>query len=148
MEDCELCGRKTEAVNIVEVESVEFRVCQKCTEGKKLVYKHQLHDNARHRNPEIVKKEPEYLLVQNYGEKIRKAREKLDLPLKVVAEMLNEKHSLLLRVEEERTKPTPVLLKKLERFLGVSLVENPQDGESLAVRTGAAGSATVGEFIN
>jgi putative transcription factor len=148
MEDCELCGRKTDAASVVEVEGVEFRVCEKCVVGKKVIYKHQMHDNARGRRPQqqTVPKEDQFILVANYGEVIRKARERMDLPLKVVAEMLNEKHSLLLRIEEERAKPTQDLVKKLEKFLEVSLMEKQeQQGEGRS--SPSTKQATLGEFV-
>jgi putative transcription factor len=148
MEDCELCGKKTDAANVIDVEGVEFRVCQKCTVGKKVVYKHQMHDNARKRNPIALSTEEPYIVVQNYGEVIRKGREKLDLPLKVVAEMISEKHSLLLRVEENKMKPTPALVIKLEKFLGISLMEKQDQGGAEGGYTPKAKPATMGEFIN
>lgn len=146
MEDCELCGRPTDAASVVQVEGVEFRVCQKCVVGKKVVYQHQLHENASSRRPKPVPKEDQFLLVEGYGEVIRKARERMDLPLKVVAEMLNEKHSLLLRIEEERAKPTQALVIKLEKFLNVSLLEK-QEPQAEGKYFASGKGATLGEFV-
>lgn len=146
MEDCELCGRKTDAASVVQVEGVEFRVCEKCVVGKKVVYRHQIHDNARSRKPQQLPKEEQFLLVENYGEVIRKARERMDLPLKVVAEMLNEKHSLLLRIEEQRAKPTQDLVVKLQKFLEVNLMEK-QEPQAEGRYASSAKGATLGEFI-
>lgn len=147
MEECELCGRKTESVAVVLVEDVEFRVCDRCAEGKKIVSR----PKERQRVPQSSYQRPggdaeEEILVANYGEVIRKGREAMDLPLKVVAEMLNEKHSLLLRIEEQEARPPTELRKKIERLLNVKLMEKPKDYESKQAGK-PGGKPTIGDFL-
>jgi uncharacterized protein (TIGR00270 family) len=147
MEECELCGRKTDSVTVVLVEDVEFRVCSRCAEGKKVVSKpKQRLQKAQFpaRNPEGQ----EEILIANFGETIRKGREKMDLPLKVVAEMLNEKLSLLRRIEDQQVRPPAELCKKLERLLSIKLTERAKDYEETGgAQQKAGGKPTIGDFL-
>jgi putative transcription factor len=78
---------------------------------------------VRVKNPVSAYKEvEEYVLVENYGAKIKKAREKLgwsqeDLGLKV-----NEKASLIGKIETEKFVPSNVITRKLEHILGITLL--------------------------
>ncbi len=150
MEECELCGRQTKDVYVLNIEGVEMRSCAKCAEGKKVVRaeidkpKQQARPGSQRpprRNPD----EPAEL-IDNYGKVIHDAREHMHLPLKVLGEMLSEKEHLLLRIEEERTKPTVELTKKLERVLGIKLTEEQRDEKKVSVGRPSAG-ATLGDFM-
>ena len=109
MEECELCGAQTKNAYVVNVEDVELRVCAKCAQGKKVLSKPSYKIAAKATRP---KREEDQPLVENYGKVIRAARDRMDLPLKVLAEMLNEKETLLSRVEQQSTLPTMKLMKK------------------------------------
>lgn len=143
MEECEVCGRESGNISIIDIESVELRACPRCSEGKKVIRKPGAGAATR-----ITIQQPreEDRLVPDFGERIRKGREAMNLPLKVVAEMLNEKHSLLLRVEEQKTMPSVALTKKLEKFLGIKLAEEA-DAESSQGSYGRGDRATIGDFI-
>ncbi|MCL4362949.1 multiprotein bridging factor aMBF1 [Candidatus Marsarchaeota archaeon] len=146
MEDCELCGRQAETVYVALVEDVELRVCPKCAKGKKIISS-EGHSMSR-KGATAVKtekgEEPE--LIEDYGHVIKEARERLKMPLKVLAEMINEKETFLNRVEAQRTTPPEALVRKLEKTLSIKLIEQEKAGES--GRTGAKGEkATLGDFI-
>jgi len=126
MEECELCGRNMESRHIVDVEGVELRVCTKCASGKKVIYKSNI--SLKQKNTKISessnqKEFDQQELVSDYGVRIRKAREKMRIPTKVLAEMLNEKESFITRVEKEKTVPPDVLVNKLEKTLNIKLKE-------------------------
>ena len=145
MEECEVCGRESGNISVIEIEGVELRACPRCSEGKKVIRRDQ--PPARAMRMGLPQEREEETLVENFGERIRKGREKMKLPLKVVAEMLNEKHSLLLRVEEGKTMPSVELTKKLEKFLGIKLMEGSDIGGE-APRQGGSGKATIGDFLS
>ncbi|MDE1852030.1 MAG: TIGR00270 family protein [Candidatus Micrarchaeota archaeon] len=125
MADCEICGRDTVAQNIIEIEGAQMSVCINCARGKKVIERIDP-------TPEPEKKgwqrprssQDERDIVDNYGSLIRHAREGMGLSLKVVAEKINEKESTLLRVEEEKMRPSDALVKKIERELGIKLTES------------------------
>ncbi len=148
MEDCELCGRPTEIVYTALVEDVELRVCPKCAKGKKIIssggYGRVKKGGIGRINAE---KGDDPALIENYGHVIKEAREKLMIPLKVLAEMINEKETFLNRVEAQRTTPPEALVRKLEKALSIKLIEREKVSESKPA--GMKGEkATLGDFID
>lgn len=149
MEECEICGRRASSLYTIDVDGTELRVCSVCAEGKKILARPQAqkkpgspYRNARPR-PKTDEERP---IVQNYGAVIRHAREKMSLPLKVLAEMINEKESFLRRVEEEKTVPTSKTVKQLEHALSIKLLS---EAEEEPERTGGdrKESASLGDFM-
>ncbi len=123
MEECELCGRGMEIVHIISLEGAELRVCAKCSEGKRVVYKENPFQKEQKTEGRRQDAKEEKELVVDYGARIREAREKLKIPVKVLAEMINEKEHFLSRVESQKTTPPDVLVRKLERTLNIKLKE-------------------------
>ena len=119
----------------------------KMRRGKKIVSKVVERTNApKMMNSRIVKNEVP-ALIENYGIAIHNGREAMKLPLKVLAEMISEKETLLLRIEQEKTMPSTELTKKLEKALGIKLTDVQQpDGDNKA-RIGRVENATLGDFM-
>jgi putative transcription factor len=147
MEDCELCGRQTKSVYVLNIENVEMRTCVRCAEGKKVVRVES--DAPREaQKPRTTRPGPqeEEELIDGYGAVVRSARERMKIPLPVLAEMLNEKEHQLLRVEEERTRPTIALTKKLEKVLKIKLTEAAPEVKHVANKKGS--DITIGDLID
>lgn len=90
-----------------------------------------------------VPEEP--VLVENYGEVIRVAREKRGLDRKRFAGKMGEKESVIKRIEQQQMIPPEGLLRKIERFLGVKLTEKYESKvEKGGKRTG---DLTVGDVV-
>ena len=146
MEDCELCGRQTEIAYVALVEDVELRVCPKCAKGKKIISSEGRGRAQKGATAAKAEKGDEPALIEDYGRTIKEARERLKMPLKVLAEMINEKETFLNRVEAQRTTPPEALVRKLEKTLSIKLIEQEKIGESR--RPGIKGEkATLGDFI-
>jgi putative transcription factor len=134
MEECEICGKKSSDIYIVNVEEVELRVCTKCAK------------EARRMVGATPKKNDFDQLIDNYGEVIRNARESMKMPIKVLAELISEKESHLLHIEQQKTRPSEELRKKLEKELGIRLVE-PAAGQDEKGGRGGGDGATLGDFV-
>ncbi|MCL5430479.1 MAG: multiprotein bridging factor aMBF1 [Candidatus Marsarchaeota archaeon] len=147
MEDCELCGRKTNDVYILNIENVEMHACARCAKGKKVIrVEKEAKQKAKAIMPTRSNAKPEdEQLVEDYAKVIREAREQMKLPIKVLAELINEKENLILRVEEGRTLPSITLTKKLEKALKIKLTAAEE--EPVKVATKKPESATVGDFF-
>ncbi len=150
MEDCELCGRPTETVYVLNIENVEMRTCARCAKGKKVIRMESYAEPKKAKVQAITRprhvSDEDKVLIEDYGIAVRRARERMHLPIKVLAEMLNEKEHLLVRVEEQKTKPTIDLTKKLEKALRIKLTEEaPEEGKVYTSR--ASESATIGDFV-
>lgn len=120
MDECEVCGRKTKELFLVDIEGAQMTVCRQCSKGKEVL---QTYSEAEKEAPRQYQKEKEHdEVVENYGALIKSARERMGLPAKVLAERINEKESTLIRVEKEQMLPGDTLAKKLEKALGIKLV--------------------------
>ncbi|MFI5412650.1 MAG: multiprotein bridging factor aMBF1 [Candidatus Micrarchaeales archaeon] len=149
MEDCELCGRQTKNVYVLDVENVELRTCASCAKGKKVIRTElesvKQKPSARSQAARPMKEEDKPL-VDDYAKVIHNARVQMKLPIKVLAEMINEKEHLILRVEEEKTMPSIELTKKLEKLLKIKLTYEPvQETNKFSVKK--SGGVTIGDFV-
>ncbi|MCX6772505.1 MAG: hypothetical protein NTV88_01910 [Candidatus Micrarchaeota archaeon] len=116
--ECEICG-SGEAEYIVQVEGAKLNVCHSCSSSGKLIrgplpkeYKPKPGEEAR-----VGSGKEELEVVEGFGSLIAGARKRMGLPLEVLAERINEKHSFLERVEHEKTLPDVKLCHKLQKYL-------------------------------
>ncbi|MFW9799049.1 MAG: multiprotein bridging factor aMBF1 [Candidatus Thorarchaeota archaeon] len=63
------------------------------------------------------------ILIEDYDEKIRTARQKMKLSQEELAQKVGERISTLQAIETRRLKPTRKTIRGLERELGISLLE-------------------------
>ena len=147
MEDCELCGRPTGIIYTALVEDVELRVCPKCAKGKKIISSEGYGRTGKSMRIAKEDKEEDPTLVEDYGHVIKEAREGLKIPIRVLAEMINEKETFLNRVEAQRTTPPEALVKKLEKALSIKLMGHEKIDKSK--RLGTKGeNVTLGDFAD
>jgi putative transcription factor len=85
-------------------------------------------------------------LVENYGELIRKTRQRKGMNVEDFAKKLNEKESVIKKLEKEQMNPTMILVRKVERELGISLIEEAESGTG-TVLTRPMGPRTLGDMI-
>lgn len=149
MEECELCGRAMSDVYLVNVEGAELRVCVNCARGKKVIatYAEQKKQKGRPIVSTRPPREEDERLVENYGTLIREARERMRLPLKVLAEMIAEKETFLARVEHQSTMPSIALTKKLEKALNIKLIDMSSDTGGQSRGSGRSEGVSLGDFI-
>ncbi len=145
MYDCEICGRKTDKLYIIDVEGAELTSCAKCSEGKDIIdviSEDEPKKSGAAATQRTAAQEEE--LIEDFGGEIRKARERMGLPLNVLAERINEKESTLNRVERGKLQPTVELTKKLEKNLGIKLTSIPEQTTGGTGRK-PGGSVTLGD---
>ena len=89
--ECEICGVEG-AEYLVQVEGAKLHVCHSCSGTGKLLRMPQPQrtdeDRAPHGKIELE-------IADGYGAIISDARKRMGLPLEVLAERINEKHSFL-----------------------------------------------------
>ncbi|MFA5106494.1 MAG: multiprotein bridging factor aMBF1 [Candidatus Micrarchaeia archaeon] len=128
--ECDICGRPDAGIFAL-IEGAKLRVCGSCARGGKILYVE--HEEAPQRGgntqpgaPQAEKHtmdKDELDLVDDYGAKIKSAREKLGLPLPVLGERIAEKESFLDRIEKGHARPSDQLARKIEKELGIELLE-------------------------
>jgi len=142
--ECEICGAEG-AGYIVLVEGAKLTVCQDCSGAGKLLRAPQPVCDPSSLPARAPKAEME--VVDGYGSIIAEARKRMGLPLEVLAERINEKHSFLERVEHEKTLPDGKLAHKLEKELGVKLLQEVSSGVAVNVKDGQGKGMTLGDIL-
>jgi putative transcription factor len=86
-------------------------------------------------------------VAQDYDQRIRGAREAAGLSQEDLAEELNEKASLIRKLERSEMLPSDAVQRKLERQLDVDLAEESGGEDSEWEGGGSAGEYTLGDVV-
>ncbi|MBN2477888.1 TIGR00270 family protein [Candidatus Micrarchaeota archaeon] len=126
-ETCEVCGKR-EAKFLVLIEGAKLSACPPCAYSGKIIAKIGEDESSRtedfERGYSVPKRfREEEAPVEGYGRKIRNARENQGWKVEELGKMINEKASYLEHIEKEKTLPPLPVLKKLEKKLGITLIE-------------------------
>ena len=132
--NCEICGKKILGrPTQISIERSLLTVCQECSRfGVAVDHKTALKIERTAAKPGPRKIVPtlrqprkegfeESVLVDNFGEVIKKAREAANLTREEFAKKIGEKDSVIRRIEAGEMYPTTDLTKKIERLLKLSL---------------------------
>jgi len=172
-----MCGDSTSSPKTVKVEGAELQVCADCADfgtevrdqdaGSSTSTKYSTSGStsssgsgggggtssssggggsSRSRRSDMFDDMDE--VATDYDERIRHAREEADLSQSDLADELNEKASLIRKLEHGETLPSDDVQKKLERYLDISLsggVEAEEDAEWEG--GGDAGEYTLGDVV-
>ncbi|MFW6233693.1 MAG: multiprotein bridging factor aMBF1 [Nanoarchaeota archaeon] len=145
---CELCGKDGEMFKAI-VEGSEMKVCSSCAKFGKIISKPKSNFQPRNKNIKYNKpKTPEtiFLIVDNYHERLKNAREKMNLKQEEVAKKIAEKESLIHSVESGKHEPNINLARKLERFFKIKLVEEHKEEKNDLGKNKAQG-LTIGDLL-
>lgn len=85
-------------------------------------------------------------IATDYDDRIRQAREEMSLSQEDLAGQLNEKASLIRKLERGDTLPSDSVQKKLEKKLGISLTEGTTD-EDADWSGGSSTTTTLGDVV-
>ncbi len=175
MVQCEMCGTETTDPSRIKVEGAELDVCDSCTDfGTELQTEEESSTSTKYstssssgssgsndsrststttttssggggRSTDIYEDVDE--LGQDFDQRIRSARERADLTQDELARTLNEKASLIRKLERGETLPTDDLQRKLEAHFDIDLSAGGDvdtdgwDGDS------SAGGYTLGDMV-
>ncbi len=157
---CEVCGHKIHGSPIrAEIEGAKLTVCIECSKHGKII---------REEEVELGQKTPKKLLtpilftqkrtaqakveitqevVEGYDSKIRQAREKLGLSHEELGKKINEKASVLSKLETGKMTPNNVLVTKLEHALKIKLLVPIQEEKILEIPKSPNRELTLGDLI-
>ncbi len=130
--ECEICGAETDKLFEIEIEGATMQACEVCSRGKHIVNEIDNGEKKPERQGRQERAKAEELddadrahagieIIDEYGIVIRKAREQSGLSLEDLGKKINEKESLLRRIEEGKTLPEDKVIKKLEKEFGIKL---------------------------
>jgi len=177
MVQCEMCGAETSSPKTIKVEGAELDVCESCTDFGTEVKTDDAagststkystgsessggssgssgssgsggssgSSGGSRRRSDMFDDMDE--IVTDYDERIRSAREERGLSQSELANELNEKSSLVTKLERGETLPSDSMQGKLERFLDISLSGGASDGDSEWESDTDAGTTTLGDVV-
>ena len=141
---CEICGRG-EAVAIISIEGAKMAACRACSSHGKILYR--VEEEKLEKVVSIAKTQEVEDIVETYAKLIHSKRESIGLPIPVVAERINERESYLENIERGHLKPTIAVARKLEKELGVKLIEKVVEEVGSTAVASASKDITLGDFI-
>ncbi|MGQ9506370.1 MAG: multiprotein bridging factor aMBF1 [Candidatus Bathycorpusculaceae bacterium] len=161
---CEVCGAKIFGKPFrVIIEGAKLTVCSQCSKHGKIVWEEEPKPKSSATKTKAVpqptkmksKKIPETTvetsleLVEDFHTKIRQAREKLGLSHEELGKKINEKVSLLKKIETGKMTPDNRLATKLEHILKVKLFVPPTEEKALPTKIPqpASRELTLGDII-
>lgn len=144
---CEICGKKVVGRPIrVKIESSIMQTCKECSKFGKVQKEPQKSIKPRTAPRRPRYREPSHEVLEDFNTVVRIAREKQKWSREELAAKVNEKASVINRIESGRMVPDIKLARKLERILKVTLLEKTEE-ENLE-ETGAhrIKGATIGDI--
>ena len=154
---CEMCGAESVSLESRKVSGTVLRVCTSCAcMGKETSYRESVGQRAfvaqtlekreqKTRYKDISSEDK--VLISNYGSVVRKAREKRGLDHNALALKISEKKSIVTSVESGNIRPNEKLIRKLENFLKINLMEDVEES-STSYKSGSKKNLTMGDLIN
>ena len=146
---CDMCGKNSE-LKKVKIEETILDVCNSCARfGEIQKATRKVYINKK---PSIRKTEKETsipIIVNDYYEIIKKAREKKELTQAEVAQQIAEKESLYHQIERGHKRPSIATAKKLEKFFQIKLVDQYTDKMQAEIAKAPEGKKefTIGDMI-
>ncbi|MBN2251946.1 MAG: TIGR00270 family protein [Candidatus Altiarchaeota archaeon] len=151
---CETCGKHIAEGKKVKLEGSVVVTCNECAACGEVVG-----EAVKREAPKPLKKSPEpqkpvvevvvesEVLAEDYGERIRRGREKRGMKQEDLAKSLNEPASLIHRLESGRFEPGDGLVRKLEKMLGIRLLEKTNGLNVSSGGRGASKELTLGDVV-
>ena len=128
MKNCEICGEETELVKAI-VEGSLLEVCENCAKFGNIIVVNQ--PKKEEKSVKRLTTEVINIITPEYYKLIKQAREKLGLKQAELALKINEKESLIHKLETGSLQPTLALARKLEKILKINLVELYQESKEV-----------------
>jgi putative transcription factor len=148
---CEVCGRAIDRSVEAEIEGVIMKVCSKCVRfGSAKVSRAP---KPAFRKPKRVPggrtfkpKEKELECVSDYSDIIRTAREKKGMKREDLGRTINEKESVIARLESGAMVPDTKLARKIEKALGIKILDVLEE-EDFSRGDYSSGGMTIRDLI-
>ena len=156
---CEMCGKNVTFLRKVTIEGVALEVCTECAkfgvEAKKetpkevapkpIIAQRLEVREKRGRPRDVLEKMEKEDLVDDYGARIRNARERARMTQKDLAMKINERVTILAKIETNQMRPDEKIISKLQKELGIVLKEKVP--EVIAAKESARQALTLADLI-
>jgi putative transcription factor len=151
---CELCGRECDC-KPATIDGVKMMLCPNCMkygigikEEKPISVKQKI-ILGKISKPQVkdIYKDMDKELVSNWNELIKNARKNKGLSREELGFKINERTVTIAKIENGDLRPSDDIVKKLEKELGINLVEKVDSGSSFSATTSSKKGLTLGDFF-
>ena len=169
MVQCEMCGTETGSPKTVKIEGAELDVCDECagfgtevrtedTSSTSTKYSTSSSSSSSSSGSQSSSRgsgggsrrdmfDEMDAVVEDYDDRIRTARESEGLTQEELADRLNEKASLIRKIERGDVLPSDDVQRKLEGELGVDLSMGGSDDDAEWSGGSSTGGTTLGDVV-
>jgi len=158
---CEICGKEFNAKGFkIIVEGAELTVCPNCRKfgastarsrvpsGTGSIGGRPMETGYGRSGEQQAPRRPRVIeLVEDYNVIVKNKREELGLSQAQLGTNIKEKESVIRRVETKSMRPTTKVAKKLEKELGVKLLESVDGAEEVEKKVHLNRGLTIGDII-
>ena len=157
--ECEICGKPVPENNPIraKIEGSVMVVCKECSKLGKIqkappkpkFVKHEKpkRQNNTHSRNYSRKDEPADELIEDFGAEIRKARESKKWSREDLGKKINERVSVITRIETGKMTPDNKLTKKFEKALNIKLLEEINTVDLNQFINNSSGERTLGNIM-
>jgi len=150
MPTCEICGRNiVSKAYLIRMGRAEYIACKACAERHgKIVRVIELGRSVKKTTVKkyIPRSTTEVEVVEDYAERVRRAREELGYTRELLARLIGERESTIRRIENGTFTPPLDLARRLEKVLKIKLIEEVNE-EPLEDNRGRL-ELTLGDIVN
>ncbi|RLF30546.1 MAG: TIGR00270 family protein [Thermoplasmata archaeon] len=151
MTQCELCGKESPDCRLAIVDGVKMMVCPKCLSyGKEVprIVPPSIKSAAKKKiSTEDIYKKMDKELVPDWNQRIKDARMKKNLTREQLGALVGERTVTIAKIENGDLRPSDETIKKLEKILGITLLE---EIKNVIVRKGGGSKSsglTLGDLL-
>jgi putative transcription factor len=126
MSKCQICGKEVDSTVKAKIEGAVMNVCDSCAEMGEKVEQKKKKKKSKKKKKQRRTKSSNKELANDYGARVRDAREEREQSIAELADTLNEKESVIKKIEREELKPDKSLAGKLSKELDITLYVNPE----------------------
>ena len=155
--ECEICGKPVSETNPTraKIEGSVVVVCKECAKLgtiQKTPPKPKFQKNKKEKSNVQPKRnyrndEPTEELIENYNTAVRNARESKNWSREDLGRKINERVSVINRIESGKMTPDNKLTKKLEKALNITLFEDVNDVDLNQYLNNTSGERTFGNIM-
>ena len=155
---CEMCGRESKGLREAIIDGAKMRVCSDCVKYAEGYVEEPVIKSPPVRTARLVPSRPrktvqkdiyktmEKELVSNWSKIIEEARQKKGLTREELGFRIGERIVTIAKIENGDLRPSDQMITKLEKELGISLLEEVKT-IPLAQQTQPKDGLTLGDFV-
>jgi putative transcription factor len=154
---CEICGKKIIGQpNTTKIDGSAMKVCENCSKFGKIQRPPSKPTHSRGQQGGVRKaktpqrrprrRETTYELLEDYNTIVRQSREKKGWSREDFGAKINEKVSVVTRIETGHMPPDIKLARKIEKIMGIVLIEKVEDTSGEEFKAGSLKGSTIGDI--